>query len=63
MTHKPNSCWKCHDWVMVDIGGRMVATYCEECLLTVTEWIELSGASTPASTESDKNSPPEIEGS
>lgn len=56
--HKPSACWACHDWVMVDIGGRMVATYCETCAMTVDEWVMLSG-STLASNEPEKTGPPE----
>lgn len=54
--HQPNACWKCHDWNYIDIDGRMVATYCETCAITVTEWIDWS---TLGSRGTDKISPPE----
>lgn len=39
-SHKPNACWKCHKWLYIDINGRKVATYCDECNMTVDEWIK-----------------------
>lgn len=41
MDHQTSGCWKCHDWVLIEVNGALRAAYCDTCGVTVDEWIML----------------------